>query len=62
MKVYSWSIGEILAKIDIYEYVLLIFLINVINILQKQCNTKSQKPNTCRKPYVRKLYWSVYLV
>ena len=36
MKVYSWNIGKILAKININEYILPIFIINFINILAKQ--------------------------
>ena len=35
MKVYSWNISKILAKINIDEHILPIFLINVIHILAK---------------------------
>ena len=40
MKVYSWNIGKILAKINIYDDILQIFLINFINILAKTIKYK----------------------
>ena len=40
MKVYSQDIGKILAKINIHEHILLIFLINFINILAKTVRYK----------------------
>ena len=40
MKVYLSNIGKILAKININEHILPIFLINVINILAKTIKYK----------------------
>ena len=41
MKVYSYDIGKILTKIiDIHEYILPIFLINLINVLAKTIEYK----------------------
>ena len=65
MKVYSWNIGKILAKINIKEHILPIFLINVINILAKTTVYKEAKnkhilKTTCPISIKQKLYWSVY--
>ena len=53
MKVYSWYIGKILAKININEHILPIFLINLTHILAKTIIYKGAKNKRIWKLYVR---------
>ena len=61
MKVYSWNIGKILAKMNIHDHILPIFLINFINILANTIQYKENKnkciPKTvCPISFKQKLY------
>ena len=62
MKVYSQNIGKILAKININEHILPIFLIKFINILAKTIKyKKSLNINFSKTAYMSDFAWELSL-